>query len=306
MNGMNLGHLRFVHTVAELGSFSRAAEKCNVTQSSLSNAVSQVEDQLGDRIFSRTTRKVETTAFGERMLPLVADVLRATDDLAKGAREYLNPAYKMIRIGLTPLIDARTVGTAVDGFRQRFPDVDLIFKECYINDLYSRLNAGALDFAFGPVGDSSTKLGRHPFYDEELLYLPSHSPIEQTRHPGPVRLEQVADESFALTAGCGLADTTQQLFRRRHLKLRPYPGQALSYRVLEDWSEIGVAAAILPESKISPNNNRARRLMDSKGPVRIGYEMAWNRKRQMPNHVREFLDYFRRTAKGLVRGLVMT
>ena len=300
---MNLTHLQFAQSVAELASFSRAAEKCHVTQSSLSNAVSQLEDQLGGRIFSRTTRKVGITSFGNRILPLIASVLSAADELHKGAQECLNPAYKIIRVGLTPLVDSRIVAAAVEPFKRRHSDVDVIFKECYLNDLQHRLLEGTLDLAFRPCGAADKRIGRHAFYDEELFYLPSNPSPNDQHGLGPVQLEQIASETFALSAGCGLADSIRQNFRQHRLKMREYPGQALSYKVLEDWAGLGVASAILPKSKVSATNGTARALQDSSGAIRIRYEMAWNRKAFQPGHLKDFLAHFHATAKRIASGL---
>ena len=300
---MNLSHLRFVQSVAELASFSRAAEKCHITQSSLSNAVSQLEEELGSRIFSRTTRKVGITAFGERILPLIANVLSAADELSKGAREGLNPSYKIIRIGLTPLIDTRIVASAVEPFHHRHSEVDIVFKECYLNDLQHRLLEGTLDLAFRPSGAPDKRIGHRGFYDEELLYLPRNPTPEQREGLGPARLEQIASETFALSVGCGLADSTRKIFRQHRLRLREYSGQALSYKVLEDWAGLGVASAIVPKSRISAANRTARPLHDSNGPMWIRYEMAWNRRAVKPKHLQDFLFYFQATAKRIVSGL---
>ena len=301
---MNLSHLRFVQSVAELASFSRAAEKCHVTQASLSNAVSQLEDQLGSRIFSRTTRKVGITPFGERILPMIASVLSSADELTKGAKEYLNPSYRIIRLGLTPLIDTRIVAAVLDPFRRHHPQVEIIFKECHLSDLRQRLLEGTLDFAFQPCGPSDKRLGRLTFHGEQLLYLPRNPSRRQASSAGPARLEQIASESFALSVGCGLADSTREIFRQHRLKLQEYPGQALSYKVMEDWADLGVAAAILPESKVSPAYHAGRPLCDSNGPLSIRYEMIWNRRLTRPKHVQEFLSYFNTTAKGIAGGLV--
>ncbi len=301
---MNFSHLQFAQKVAEVASFSRAAEKCHVTQSSLSNAISQLEDQLGGRIFSRTTRKVGITPFGERILPLIASVLTATDELNKGAKEYLNPSYKIIRLGLTPLIDTRIVASVLDPFRRRHSEVDVIFKECHMQEMQQRLQEGHLDCIFGPSGVLDKRLGRFAFHSERLFYLPRNPVPGQRSSGGPVRVEQIATEVFALSAGCGLADATRQIFRQHRLKLREYPGQALSYKVLEDWADLGVAAAILPESRISGSATAARPLHDERGPILIHYEMAWNRKTAMrPELVRELINYFNKTAKKIAAGM---
>ncbi|MEC4674238.1 MAG: LysR family transcriptional regulator, partial [Nitrospirota bacterium] len=88
---MNLTQLQFVQAIAETGSFSRAAERCFVTQPTLSNAVAHLEDELGGRLFSRTTRKVGLTPLGEHLLPFIRSALGAIDDLLQSAKLYKSP-----------------------------------------------------------------------------------------------------------------------------------------------------------------------------------------------------------------------
>ena len=61
--------LRYFLAVAELGSFSRAAAKVNVTQPTLSVGIAKLEEQVGARLFERTTRRVSLTPAGSRFLP---------------------------------------------------------------------------------------------------------------------------------------------------------------------------------------------------------------------------------------------
>ena len=76
---MNLSQLRYVKAVAETGSFTLAAERCYVTQPTLSNGIAQLEQEFEERLFARTTRAVTLTPFGERMLPFIDKVLAARE-----------------------------------------------------------------------------------------------------------------------------------------------------------------------------------------------------------------------------------
>ena len=74
---MNLIQLRFASAVAATGSFTAAATQCFVTQSTLSNGIAQLVGELGERLFTRTTRAVALTAFGRHVLPHINEVLSA-------------------------------------------------------------------------------------------------------------------------------------------------------------------------------------------------------------------------------------
>ncbi|MCC6347808.1 MAG: LysR family transcriptional regulator, partial [Nitrospirales bacterium] len=120
---MNLSQLRFTAAVAETGSFSRAADHCCVTQPTLSNAVAQLEEELGERLFVRTTRKVALTDFGRHLLPEILEVLHSHDALLRKTREFLHPERRLIRVGTSPLINPRLLGLIIDPFRRRNPQV---------------------------------------------------------------------------------------------------------------------------------------------------------------------------------------
>ncbi len=97
--------------------------------------------------------------------------------------------------------------------------------------------------------------------------------LESYRDPASITLQDIAREMLILTVGtCGLAPATRELFRRSKCKLREYPGQALSYHVLQEWSQLGMGAAILPESRIIGDAKTYPVVVSSRKPVVVTYE----------------------------------
>ncbi len=88
---MNLNQLRFASSVARLSSFSRAAADCHITQPTLSNAIMQLEEALGGRLFERTTRSVALTQFGRHIMPSIDNVLASLTDLERSKDAYFLP-----------------------------------------------------------------------------------------------------------------------------------------------------------------------------------------------------------------------
>src|SRR3978361_1594917 len=76
---MDLQQLRYVVAVAELGNFTRAAERCFVVQSALSHQVAKLEQELGARLFHRTSRSVALTPAGTALLPAARECLMAAE-----------------------------------------------------------------------------------------------------------------------------------------------------------------------------------------------------------------------------------
>ncbi|HKY92553.1 MAG TPA: LysR family transcriptional regulator [Nevskiaceae bacterium] len=296
---MNLRHLEFAVAAATERSFSRAAERCHVTQPTLSNGIALLEETFGGQLFVRTTRKVELSAFGEQMLPLIQAVLRAQSELEAGMRSFYDPSTKVVRVGLVPLVDARRVTAILDAWSEEHPGARTFFKECLLGDLEERLAQGQLDVAVRPVlpdEPAPRSLVRTPFYDEDLYFLPRHSGLPTSAaDTGDVTLKQMAGETLVLCPeGCGLAATTRRLFKEAGVVLKEYRGQPLSYHGMQEWAELGIGATLVPASKIVPGfRARARRmLVTAKRPARIRFELLWMRDTAYPRHVAQLHRYF--------------
>src|SRR5262249_45246950 len=114
---MNHNHLRFASSVARLSSFSKAAAACHITQPTLSNAIMQLEELLGVRLFERTTRNVALTPFGQHIMPSIDNVLASLADLERSKDAYFRPDVKFARIGLSPAADMARLSSLIKPFR---------------------------------------------------------------------------------------------------------------------------------------------------------------------------------------------
>ncbi|MCC2114032.1 MAG: LysR family transcriptional regulator [Hyphomicrobiales bacterium] len=295
---MNLRQLQFAQTVAETRSFSKAAELCNATQPTLSNAIAQLEAEIGGKLFVRTTRKVGLTAFGEFILPHIRAVLDARTELVSAADAYQNTGHKLLRIGFSPLVDMRLLDRVLAPYRQENPNVDIFFKECLLDDLAQRLGEDTLDIAIVPQSGEKTSFERFAFYSDDLYYLPVSG--ERQRN-GPIRICDLPPTPVILTGGgCGLNATLKALFDSQGVMMHPYPGQAVSYKAIEDWVDLGIGAAILPEAKLTVAREAAIPLQQNDGrPAAFAFEWIWPSV-AAKSHTHAFIDYVRGRVPALV------
>lgn len=302
---MNPNHLLFVRAVAETGSFTKAAARCYVTQPTLSSAIAQLEEELGGRLFVRTTRKVDLTPFGHYVLPSILEVLHAQETLVKQAQVFLHPETKLIRIGTSPLINSRLLGLICDPFQRLHPGVELILREMNLADLHCLLEENQLDFVFGVAGVTKAHWNSVPLYREPLLFLPNRKRVRPRGRTHSVSLKEIADETYVMVPdACGLARTTRSIFRSHRLTLQEYTGEALSYQVLEEWAMLGVGAAILPRSKISPENPSALPIVEASGAsLMMSYEAVWIDAPNTPLHVQAFAQHLREDIPLIMAGL---
>ena len=304
---MNFQQLRYAQTLADCGSFGMAAGKCCVTQPTLSNGIALLERELGVSLFARTTRSVQLSPAGQELLPAIGDILFAKAALSSLAMRLTNPEHQLLRIGVSPLIGIALLDVMLDPFRRSHPDLDVVFREMNLAEMIRQAETGQLDCVFGPL-DSSEALGTGwqitEISREPLVYIPQGT---DPRAATPVTLSDVASDTFVLVPdSCGLTRTTRLLFKHNRLKLKEYPGEAMSYRVLQEWAGLGIGAAILPRSKVGGGAGVPILLhAGTDRPVMIAYHALWRQTAAGQSAVQSALyTYLGEVAPAILSGLV--
>jgi len=161
---MNLGphpftlrQLQYAVAVAESLSFRKAAERCHVSQPSLSAQLAQMEEMLGVRLFERDRRRVLVTAAGREIIERARLILRETDDLIALARRSADPLSGTLRIGVIPTISSYLLPRLTAALRATYPRLTVLWVEDKTEVLVRSLEGGTLDAALlaleADVGD---------------------------------------------------------------------------------------------------------------------------------------------------------
>jgi DNA-binding transcriptional LysR family regulator len=194
--GMDLQQLRYVVAVAELGNFTRAAERCFVVQSALSHQIAKLEQELGARLFHRTSRSVALTPAGAALLPAARECLTA----AERARAEVYAATGTIRgrlaVGMIPTAAAVDVPAVLRAFHHEHPQVQISLLTAGSDVLADQVRDGVLDVAFLGLAEdveiphiNSRPLARDPL---AALLAPDHR-LAARKH---IRLQTIAHEQF--------------------------------------------------------------------------------------------------------------
>ena len=269
---MNVEYLRYALAVERTGAFSAAARECGVRQPSLSKGIAQLEGTLGAKLFERSTRGVTPTPFGAQLLPLVAAAVHSVDALVAAARELTSEARRVIRLGVSPLIDSGLVARAFAVSRELLPERSLMLHEANMAGLREALLADELDLVLIPAVGEIPGCEQRAVYREPLAVL---RPPERAQD-APVTLDDVAEDQLILVPDqCGLTSFIRRLFDDAGKPLRAYPGEATSYGVVAEWTRLGLGTALLPLSKLAGSARFAPALHHEDGPVLISYEAAW-------------------------------
>lgn len=208
---MDLQQLRYVVAVAEIGNFTRAAEQCFVVQSALSHQIARLEQELGARLFARTSRRVRLTKAGEAFVPAARQCLAA----AERARAEVAAATGEIRgtlaVGVIPTVAALDVPAALRVFHLRHPNVRVNLSVGGSGELVEKVIHGVFDVAFlGLPADAVVDgVHDHVLADDRhvAVVAPGHLLADRKR----VDLRRLTQEVFVEfpVGGAGRAQTDQ-------------------------------------------------------------------------------------------------
>lgn len=178
---MNLDQLRSFAEVAELGHFTRAAERLHLTQPSLSRQIAALESDLHVELFHRARGNIALTAAGERLLPLARRMLADAEAARTEMAELAGLRAGRVRLGATPTLCTSLVAEALVSFRAQYPGIEVQILERGSRSLIGALADGELDLALivdtdaAPVG-ALDMLHRTPLLSESLVV------VERARH----------------------------------------------------------------------------------------------------------------------------
>jgi len=166
---MNLRDLKYVLAVAETRHFGQAAERCFVSQPTLSGQIKKLEDELGVKIFERSNRSVAVTEFGKSMLINARQLVEQADVIEQLARAHQDPLAGPLRIGIIPTLSPYLMPWVLGPLKHTYPQIKLVLYEELTDVLLKRLDRHEIDAALlatnlDETGFRSLALFNEPFW----------------------------------------------------------------------------------------------------------------------------------------------
>lgn len=151
---LTLQQLRVVVAVHEAGSFTAAAARLHVAQSSLSRTVAEVERRLGAPLFERTTRRLEPTPAGREIVAAARRAVDAVDAEMRHVEGYLAGRTGRVRVATLPSLAAILLPGVVSAFRGEHPQVELSIEDALSDEVLERVRGGVVDLAVTVVSQA--------------------------------------------------------------------------------------------------------------------------------------------------------
>jgi LysR family hydrogen peroxide-inducible transcriptional activator len=193
---MTLTELRYIAAVAAERHFGRAAERCFVSQPSLSAAVKHLEEELGVRIFERGRGEVLVTPAGEQIVAQARRVLDEAERVKAVAKQGANPLKGVLRLGVIPTVAPYLLPGLVAALKSSAPEMPLDIEENLTANLSEMLREGLVEVAILALPYDAPGVTVVPLYEEEFrVIVPARHPWARRK---TVSAHELASENLLL------------------------------------------------------------------------------------------------------------
>lgn len=194
---VNIDTLKYVLALAEQKNYSKVAEEMNISQSSLSKQISKLEDELGVKLFDRTTRHIHLTVAGSEFLRHAAKILHDINETKKAMQEYCITQRGELVIGAIPVICYFGLTSLIVSFQKSYPGIKVKIKEAETKLLLQLRKNLKIDAAFITFTDNSELNQTFELFplitDHLVLIIGQFHPLAEFK---AVDIKDLASEKF--------------------------------------------------------------------------------------------------------------
>jgi LysR family hydrogen peroxide-inducible transcriptional activator len=223
---MNLRDLKYLIAVADSRHFGHAAERCFVSQPTLSGQIKKLEEELGVTLFERSNRSVQITPIGQDILQHALRIMEQADALQQLARSHRDPLAGPLRLGAIPTLSPYLMPLVLRPLKTAHPQMRLVLSEEMTETLVQRLQHHEIDAALVATAEDDGELRAIPLFDEPFwLACPSDHALCSKAKISRDDLDRL--DLLLLADGHCLA---QQAMEVCHLKARASQGDMADLR----------------------------------------------------------------------------
>ena len=173
---LTLRQLNAFLVVHKTGSFTKAAEELHLTQSALSGLIKELENNIGLRLFDRTTRQLQLSENGKNLLPYASKVINEMSNLSDEIESLKNLEKGRIRIGITQQLASTEFPNIIAKFNQKYPNIEVFITDSGVEKIQELVENSEVDFGIGPERLLTSGLRREFFFSLPftLVCPPTH------------------------------------------------------------------------------------------------------------------------------------
>ncbi|PKB15380.1 LysR substrate-binding domain-containing protein [Flavobacterium sp. 5] len=243
---MTITQLKYVLAVAEHKNFTLAAEKCFVTQPTLSMQIQKIEEELNIQIFDRTKKPIQLTDIGQKIVNQAKNIVNEADriqDIVEQQKGFIGGEF---RLGIIPTIMPTLLPMFLNNFIKKYPKVKLIIEELNTDEIIIKLKNGNLDAAIAATPLEDEKIKEIVLYFEPFVaYIPENNAIFQKEE---IEIDDLnINEILLLQDGHCFRDGILNLCKNRNeTGLKSFQIESGSFETLIKLADEGLGTTLLP------------------------------------------------------------
>ena len=243
---MTITQLQYILAVAEHQNFTLAAEKCFVTQPTLSMQIQKVEDELSVLIFDRSKKPIQLTDIGQKIVAQAKNIVNEANrihDIVDQQKGFIGGEF---RIGIIPTIMPTLLPMFLNNFIKKYPKVKLIIEELNTADIIIKLKTGQLDAGLAATPLNEEKIKEIVLYYEPfMVYVPQYHVLSQKKEIEVSDLN--IDEILMLQDGHCFRDGVLNLCKNNSIPSdSKFKIESGSFETLLKLSDEGLGITLLP------------------------------------------------------------
>ena len=211
---MTITQLEYIVAVDTYRSFVLAAEKCFVTQPTLSMQVQKLEDTLGVKLFDRSKQPVTPTEIGIEIIEQARVMLAESEKIKEIITDRQKELSGELKVGIIPTVSPYILPKIIGSFVQKYPQVKLIVWEQTTEEIVQQLKLGTLDCGILSTPLREAALTEIPvFYENFVAYVSRHSKLSKKKNISPDDIDM--EEIWVLNEGHCMREQVLNICQRR-------------------------------------------------------------------------------------------
>lgn len=301
---MTITQLQYVLAVAEHKNFTSAAEKCFVTQPTLSMQIQKLEEELGIQIFDRSKKPIQLTDVGEKIVNQAKNIVNESGrikDIVDQQKGFIGGDFK---VGIIPTVMPTLLPMFMANFIKKYPKVNLIIEERTTEEIIRMLKNDQLDAAIAatPLDEDSIK-EVVLYYEPFVAYVPESNPAYKKKEFEVADLEENLGNLLLLQDGHCFRNNVMNICRTGSLPSENhFQIESGSFETMVKLADEGLGMTLLPylhTLDMAPKAQEKLRHFADPQPSRE-VSLIYNKKELKM----QIIDALRSVITGVVRGAI--
>jgi LysR family transcriptional regulator, hydrogen peroxide-inducible genes activator len=298
---MTLTQLHYMTAVADCGNFTVAANKCFVTQPTLSMQVQKLEEELGVKIFNRATKPIILTDIGKKILvqaKKITEEATRMQDIVSTEKGFIGGEFKL---GIIPTVMPTLLPMFLSTFIKKHPKVDLKIEELTTQNITKLLEEGHLDAGIAATPLAMDNILELPLYHEPFVgYVPEGNPLHSIKE---IEIDDLnISDLLVLEDGHCFRNHVLNLCQINRIENNPFDLKSGSFETLINLADEGLGMTLLPflhGNSLTESKKKNLRFFPEPAPAREVSLIHYKSQLKLP-----IINALRATISSIIRGAI--